>query len=1451
MYRTPPPQRPNSWGVPGPNDWDETGPPLSPDPDDPQDSPQDVEHDQRPSSALASLPSQPGFRAPAPPRASPRDNRSAGPSGIVRSGLPSPTSNFRRGPPTIASHVDSVPSLHSRNISSLSQAVPAPPSRPESRVPSVVPSLRSVSRGPSAHTVTDSLSSLHLSTLFAHSVSPVPYLVPAESPLRGMTPSISEFRAAPAAPLSAVPHPRVSPVSLASVHSARIPFRPPSVRVFPLHGPLPRPPHFMTPPIPAPPLPRHLPRPPSVVQAPPLRGPLPRPPSVVAQRAFIPCRPPSILAPQPYAPVRSFNGIDHDDSRASSPSSVFSIPHDRPVAFIPPAPPYINPPRYFTPQGIIPVAPIPAPLHVLPSIPSFSTASCKHIPELKGSENWGLWWRPVSDLAWQLRVFSHICPPVDQQGDAQYHINRIPSYPPLVDNPMDPEQVARLDHWQQMDTIAYQILSSRLAPIVAANVPSMADGTISTSRELYEYLLNLYGVGDSSGAYYLRRELRGYKCLNVRETSKYTTKWRTCLTTLRSSRANIDMQDVLMNFHDNLHPDPIFHDLRRRITDTVDYHPESATFEFFLHILQLADKDEKTWRTLNPGIRSQTRPPRNDNRNDPPAAPAPDAQRPAQTSYPPRRPFNNDRQRPGANQAHVAMDNIPEDGGEADADQGSSDIPTPDLAAIDDVDVNDEYLFTDYSFVTMSFGGDSLDPVGNSYFESAGDPFCAALLESTNTLADSGCTTHLFKDRSVFWTYRTDSSTTVKTANCGVLTTMGRGEVRFRVTCSGGRRVVVSLPDCLHAPSLPVNLVSVGALTERKMSVVFEDTVTTFHFPKDHPVLDGVYFTSPSRNHLTFMDVTILNAPSEDLSEAAFLSSLAPFPKPKLTSFHWHSRFGHPSHDVTHKALTKDLYVVAPQWTGKRDHYVCPPCLIGKHPAAPYHSRGNRAKNPLDLVILDIIGPMPVQSPRHEIYFLLMLDDATSIAEGDGLVRKSDALKVIKAIILRWENVTGRRVKVIRCDNALEFIAGDARVWFESHGISVQPVVPYAHAQNGKIERLNRTLEDRMMAVIVHSGLPMTFWADCFLAMVYCYNRLPTSTLSDATTPYETFHQNKPDISLLRVWGCQCFVHIPPELQRKMGGRMFEAIFVGYEEGLKGWIVRDLKGKYHKSRDISFNESRPGKLSSKDYFGDTPFRNLDLVPQESTDPTPRRVLRPRPAQVAKLAYYAVYAALESRHSAVGQSFPAWEALNDLSYLAFAEHIAPADSFSSLSDYEFLIDSHPNSFLTYSPSRRALPRVWDLTKPPLNHAEAAARPDSADWHSAMKEELASMESRDVFERTSLPAGRKPIGVRWVFAFKHDADGKVSSYKARLVAQGHRQRPDDYGETTAPVAKIVSIRTLLAFSARYNWELSSFDIKTAFLNAPLKEKVYLRQIPGFPEPDPNTVLSPKRALYGLKQ
>jgi len=130
--------------------------------------------------------------------------------------------------------------------------------------------------------------------------------------------------------------------------------------------------------------------------------------------------------------------------------------------------------------------------------------------------------------------------------------------------------------------------------------------------------------------------------------------------------------------------------------------------------------------------------------------------------------------------------------------------------------------------------------------------------------------------------------------------------------------------------------------------------------------------------------------------------------------------------------------------------------------------------------------------------------------------------------------------------------------------------------------------------------------------------------------------------------------------------------------------------------------------------------------------------------------------------------------------------------------------------------------WDLKKPPTSYAEACACPDVAAWHAAMDREIASLHNMGAFLECDLPSGKKPLMLKWVYNHKTDSDGWIiaGKEKAQVVARGFWQRPEDFGEMAAPVAKLASIRLILTWAALKDLEIFQFDCKTAFLHAKLR-------------------------------
>nr|KAJ0185147.1 hypothetical protein LSAT_V11C900494230 [Lactuca sativa] len=139
--------------------------------------------------------------------------------------------------------------------------------------------------------------------------------------------------------------------------------------------------------------------------------------------------------------------------------------------------------------------------------------------------------------------------------------------------------------------------------------------------------------------------------------------------------------------------------------------------------------------------------------------------------------------------------------------------------------------------------------------------------------------------------------------------------------------------------------------------------------------------------------------------------------------------------------------------------------------------------------------------------------------------------------------------------------------------------------------------------------------------------------------------------------------------------------------------------------------------------------------------------------------------------------------------------------------------------------------------PKTFTEAMMSRDAPLWKEAINDERDSILGNRTWEFADLPKGRRPIGSKWIFNKKYHRDESISAYKARLVAKGSRKQEGiDYFDTYTPIARISSIRTLIAISDLKGLYIHQLDVKTTFLNGYLKEEIYLEQPEGFAIPRP---------------
>ncbi len=164
----------------------------------------------------------------------------------------------------------------------------------------------------------------------------------------------------------------------------------------------------------------------------------------------------------------------------------------------------------------------------------------------------------------------------------------------------------------------------------------------------------------------------------------------------------------------------------------------------------------------------------------------------------------------------------------------------------------------------------------------------------------------------------------------------------------------------------------------------------------------------------------------------------------------------------------------------------------------------------------------------------------------------------------------------------------------------------------------------------------------------------------------------------------------------------------------------------------------------------------------------------------------------------------------------------------------------------------IPPPQDQIPIPKTYRQAINDPVHGDqWREAIRREIEELKSNETWIHQTPPKSVNLVTTKWVFIIKYTPEGNVERYKARLVARGFSQvKGIDYNETFAPTVRMDSLRMLMAIVAKEDLECHSVDIKNAFVNSDLEEKIYLSSPDGV-DVSQGKALLVLRSLYGLKQ
>ncbi|KAG7599793.1 Retrotransposon Copia-like N-terminal [Arabidopsis suecica] len=643
----------------------------------------------------------------------------------------------------------------------------------------------------------------------------------------------------------------------------------------------------------------------------------------------------------------------------------------------------------------------------------------------------------------------------------------------------------------------------------------------------------------------------------------------------------------------------------------------------------------------------------------------------------------------------------------------------------------------------------------------------------------------------------------------------------------------IPLNDVLVCPEIAKSLLSVSKLTD--------DYPCKFEFDSD-----SVCVKDKVTNKL--------------LSQGSKLNGLYKLENPQFLAYYssrqqatsdviWHRRLGHPHHQVM-----QHLSTISAISYNKTTKSMCEACQLGKTCKLPFSRSEFQASKPLERIHCDVWGPAPVTSVQGFRFYIVFIDNYSRFCWFYPLKLKSDVFSIFKSFQSLVENQFNQKIKIFQSDGGGEFVNKHMQSHFELCGIQHFISCPHTPQQNGLAERKHRHILELGMSMLYHSHLPQSLWVDALFTANFLSNLLPTSIHDKMQSPYEVLNGVSPVYTALRVFGCACYPYLRPYSENKFDPKSLLCVFLGYTEKYKGYrCLHPPTGRVYISRHVLFDETRfPYSDSYRNLLttGNTPLLQAwysgDKLPAVQT------------IQEESVEEVTVQGSQQETESATVASEGG---LNQVSETAQNSPHQSDQSNNSASESQQNIQAEPVGNThgmvtrakqgTHKPNPRyVMHTVKGLPEEPKTVKEALKHPG---WTAAMGEEIDTCHVTKTWSLVPKPAKINLLGCRWIFKTKINADGTLDKLRARLVAKGYEQEEGvDFLETYSPVVRTATVRMVLHTAVSERWDIKQLDVKNAFLHGDLQETVYMRQPPGFEDPEkPDYVCLLHKAIYGLKQ
>ncbi|XP_070050394.1 uncharacterized protein [Nicotiana tomentosiformis] len=275
-------------------------------------------------------------------------------------------------------------------------------------------------------------------------------------------------------------------------------------------------------------------------------------------------------------------------------------------------------------------------------------------------------------------------------------------------------------------------------------------------------------------------------------------------------------------------------------------------------------------------------------------------------------------------------------------------------------------------------------------------------------------------------------------------------------------------------------------------------------------------------------------------------------------------------------------------------------CARGNHVKSLFKSKKDvRTLKPLELLHMDLCGPMRVPSTGGKRYIFVIVDDYSRFTWTLFLRTKDETFEVFVAFVKKIQVKMESKVACIRSDHGTKFDNAKFDEFCSKNSITHNFSALRTPQQNGVVGRKNRTLEDMARTMLIDSGIAKNFWAEAINTACYLVNRCMIRFFLNKT-PYELLNGRKPKLTHLRTFGCKCYVlnHGKDQLG-KFNAKSDEGIFLGYSSQSKAYKVYNKMTRcVEESFHVIFYESpSSGEKSNKDDQDSEPL----LVPREIID----------------------------------------------------------------------------------------------------------------------------------------------------------------------------------------------------------------------------------------------------------